>query len=34
MNPFIDPEGFKAYADRQEKYFMTRLDEQKKALAK
>jgi metallo-beta-lactamase class B len=33
-NPFIDPEGFKAHLDRQEKSFMARLDEQKKAPAK
>jgi glyoxylase-like metal-dependent hydrolase (beta-lactamase superfamily II) len=28
-NPFIDPEGFKAHVDRQEKNFMARLEEQK-----
>jgi hypothetical protein len=33
-NPFIDPEGFKAHPDRQEKSFIARLDEQKKAPAK
>jgi metallo-beta-lactamase class B len=33
-NPFIDPEGFEAHRDRQEKNFMARLDEQKKAPAK
>jgi metallo-beta-lactamase class B len=33
-NPFIDPEGFKAYLDRQEKNFNARLEEQKKATAK
>ena len=30
-NPFIDPDGFKAHLDRQEKNFKARLDEQKKA---
>ena len=30
-NPFIDPAGFKAHLDRQEKNFTARLDEQKKA---
>jgi metallo-beta-lactamase class B len=33
-NPFIDPEGFKAHLDRQEKNFQARLDEQKKAAQK
>jgi metallo-beta-lactamase class B len=33
-NPFIDPEGFKAYLERQEKNFSARLEEQKKAAAK
>ena len=33
-NPFIDPEGFKAHLDRQEKNFRARLDEQKKAAEK
>jgi hypothetical protein len=30
-NPFIDPEGFTAHLDRQEKNFSARLEEQKKA---
>lgn len=30
-NPFIDPDGFKAHIDRQEKAFQAKLDEQKKA---
>lgn len=30
-NPFIDPDGFKAHIDRQEKAFLAKLDEQKKA---
>jgi len=33
-NPFIDPAGFKAHLDRQEKNFTARLDEQKKAATK
>jgi metallo-beta-lactamase class B len=33
-NPFIDPEGFKAHLDRQEKNFNARLEEQKKATTK
>ena len=31
QNPFIDPDGFKAHVDRQEKSFYARLEEQKKA---
>jgi hypothetical protein len=30
-NPFIDPAGYKAYVDRMEAAFNTRLEEQKKA---
>ena len=30
-NPFIDPEGFHAHLDRQEKNFLARLEEQKTA---
>jgi metallo-beta-lactamase class B len=30
-NPFIDPEGYKAHLDKQEKAFLAKLDEQKKA---
>lgn len=30
-NPFIDPDGYKAHLDRQEKAFLTKLEEQKKA---
>jgi metallo-beta-lactamase class B len=33
-NPFIDPAGYKAHLDMQEKNFYARLDEQKKAAAK
>jgi metallo-beta-lactamase class B len=33
-NPFIDPAGFKAYVDRSEKNFQTRLEEQQKAAGK
>ena len=33
-NPFVDPEGFKAHVDRQEKNFQARLEEQKKAVTK
>jgi metallo-beta-lactamase class B len=33
-NPFIDPEGFKAHIDRQEKNFLARLEEQKIAATK
>ena len=33
-NPFIDPEGYKAHLDRQEKNFNARLEEQKNAAAK
>ncbi|HVQ15981.1 MAG TPA: subclass B3 metallo-beta-lactamase [Vicinamibacterales bacterium] len=33
-NPFIDPDGFKAHLDRQEKNFQARLDEQKNAATK
>jgi len=33
-NPFIDPEGFTAHLDRQEKNFHARLEEQKKAPAR
>jgi metallo-beta-lactamase class B len=30
QNPFIDPEGYKAHLDMQEKNFKARLEEQKK----
>ena len=30
VNPFIDPEGYRAHIDRQEKNFQARLEEQKK----
>src|SRR5262249_52579732 len=30
-NPFIDPQGFKAYVDNAEKAFQTKLEEQKRA---
>jgi metallo-beta-lactamase class B len=30
QNPFIDPEGYRAHLDRQEKNFLARLEEQKK----
>jgi metallo-beta-lactamase class B len=33
-NPFIDPEGYKAYLDRQEQNFLARLEEQKRAAVK
>ena len=33
-NPFIDPGGYKAYLDLQEKNFYARLEEQKRAAAK
>ena len=33
-NPFVDPAGFKAHVDRQEKNFQARLEEQQKAAAK
>jgi len=33
-NPFVDPQGFKAHLDRQEKNFTARLDEQKNAATK
>jgi metallo-beta-lactamase class B len=33
-NPFIDPEGYRAHLDRQEKNFLARLEEQRKAATK
>jgi len=33
-NPFIDPEGFKAYVDLQERNFNARLEEQRKKLGR
>jgi metallo-beta-lactamase class B len=33
-NPFIDPAGFKAHVDMQEKNFYARLEEQKRATGK
>jgi len=33
-NPFVDPGGFKAHVDRQEKNFQAKLEEQQKAAAK
>ena len=29
-NPFIDPQGFKAYVDNSEKSFLSKLEEQKR----
>lgn len=30
-NPFIDPDGYESYLDRQEKNFLSRLEEQRNA---